>query len=52
LVEQNARAALRLADYGYVLEMGEVAMAGESGDLAGNSRVVESYLGLGRAAPT
>ena len=28
LVEQNARAALEVADYGYVLEMGEVALAG------------------------
>jgi branched-chain amino acid transport system ATP-binding protein len=47
LVEQNARAALQLADYGYVLEMGEVAVAGSSDELAGNPRVVESYLGLG-----
>jgi branched-chain amino acid transport system ATP-binding protein len=48
LVEQNARAALQLADYGYVLEMGEIAMEGRGDELAGNSRVVESYLGLGR----
>ena len=48
LVEQNARAALQLADYGYVLEMGEIAMEGSSDELASNSRVVESYLGLGR----
>jgi branched-chain amino acid transport system ATP-binding protein len=47
LVEQNARAALQLADYGYVLEMGEVAIAGRSEELAGNPRVIESYLGLG-----
>ncbi len=47
LVEQNARAALRVADYGYVLETGEVALSGPSDDLAGNPRVVESYLGLG-----
>lgn len=47
LVEQNARAALRVADYGYVLETGEVALSGPSDELAGNRRVVESYLGLG-----
>ncbi len=47
LVEQNARAALRVADYGYVLETGEVALSGPSDELAGNPRVVESYLGLG-----
>jgi len=49
LVEQNARAALQVADYGYVLETGEVALEGPARDLAGNPRVIESYLGLGRA---
>ncbi len=47
LVEQNARAALQIADYGYVLETGEVALEGASEDLEGNPKVVESYLGLG-----
>jgi branched-chain amino acid transport system ATP-binding protein len=47
LVEQNARAALQVADTGYVLETGEVAMSGPSDELEGNPRVVESYLGLG-----
>jgi branched-chain amino acid transport system ATP-binding protein len=47
LVEQNARAALQLADYGYVLETGEVALEGPSVDLRDNPRVVESYLGFG-----
>jgi branched-chain amino acid transport system ATP-binding protein len=47
LVEQNARAALQIADYGYVLETGEVALEGRSDALEGNPRVVESYLGLG-----
>ena len=46
LVEQNARAALQVADYGYVLETGEVAIEGNSSDLADNPRLVESYLGL------
>lgn len=51
LVEQNARAALDVADYGYVLETGEIAFEGSAGELAANPRVVESYLGLaGRAA--
>jgi branched-chain amino acid transport system ATP-binding protein len=46
LVEQNARAALQVADYGYVLETGEIAVEGESADLASDPRVIESYLGL------
>ena len=46
LVEQNARAALQIADYGYVLEMGELVLEGRASDLAASSRVVETYLGL------
>ncbi len=46
LVEQNARAALRVADYGYVLEMGRVTLEGPSAVLAGDPRVVETYLGV------
>ena len=49
LVEQNARAALQIADYGYVLETGSVALEGPARELAGDPRVIESYLGLGRA---
>jgi len=49
LVEQNARAALQVADYGYVLETGEIVLEGPAGELAGNPRVIESYLGLGNA---
>ncbi len=48
LVEQNARAALQIADDGYVLETGEVTLAGTAQALAADPRVVESYLGLGR----
>jgi branched-chain amino acid transport system ATP-binding protein len=48
LVEQNARAALQLADFGYVLETGEVAMSGPAAELARDPKVMESYLGLGR----
>jgi branched-chain amino acid transport system ATP-binding protein len=47
LVEQNARAALHVADYGYVLETGELSMEGPASVLAGDRRVIESYLGLG-----
>ncbi len=47
LVEQNARAALQIADYAYVLETGEIVMEGPAAELADHPRVVESYLGLG-----
>lgn len=47
LVEQNARAALQVADYAYVLETGEIALEGPSKKLADDPKVVESYLGLG-----
>jgi len=49
LVEQNARAALQIADEGYVLESGEVSLAGPARALASDPRVVETYLGLGRS---
>jgi branched-chain amino acid transport system ATP-binding protein len=55
LVEQNARAALETADYGYVLEMGEIALHGKASDLATDSRVIDTYLGAARKkadAPT
>jgi branched-chain amino acid transport system ATP-binding protein len=51
LVEQNARAALQLADEGFVLESGEVTLAGSAAALAGDPRVVETYLGLAAGAP-
>jgi branched-chain amino acid transport system ATP-binding protein len=51
LVEQNARAALQLANYGYVLEMGRVALHGPCETLAHDSRVIETYLGRRREAP-
>ncbi|TMG87981.1 MAG: ABC transporter ATP-binding protein [Betaproteobacteria bacterium] len=50
LVEQNARAALQVADYGYVLETGEMAMEGASSSLATDARVAATYLGQGNAA--
>jgi branched-chain amino acid transport system ATP-binding protein len=49
LVEQNARAALQVSDYGYVLETGELAVEGPSADLAQNPRVAATYLGRSAA---
>jgi branched-chain amino acid transport system ATP-binding protein len=48
LVEQNARAALELADYGYVLETGAIALEGSARELAGDPRVLDTYLGAKR----
>ncbi|QDQ87146.1 ABC transporter ATP-binding protein [Alcaligenaceae bacterium SJ-26] len=48
LVEQNARAALQVADYGYVLEAGAVSLEGPAHELRDNPAVIESYLGLGK----
>ena len=48
LVEQNARAALQIADWAYVMELGEIVMQGPAAELANDTRVIESYLGLGR----
>jgi branched-chain amino acid transport system ATP-binding protein len=45
LVEQNARAALRLSNRGYVLENGTVAVEGQGGDLLNNEQVRRAYLG-------
>jgi branched-chain amino acid transport system ATP-binding protein len=45
LVEQNARAALAISQYGYVLETGDVALSGTASSLADDPRVIESYLG-------
>ncbi|KAG0954430.1 hypothetical protein G6F31_013147 [Rhizopus arrhizus] len=51
LVEQNARAALQVADYAYVLETGTVTLEGPAAQVAVDPRVVEVYLGLGHGAP-
>ncbi|NDD23724.1 MAG: ATP-binding cassette domain-containing protein [Betaproteobacteria bacterium] len=48
LVEQNARAALAVADHGYVLEMGEVSLQGKASDLANDPRVIDTYLGAAK----
>lgn len=50
LVEQNARAALGVADHGYVLEMGTIALHGPAAELANDSRVIDTYLGAAKKA--
>ena len=47
LVEQNARLALELAHRGYVMETGEISLAGKAADLLNNPKVREAYLGEG-----
>ena len=46
LVEQNAQAALKIADRAYVMELGEFVLQGTAKDIAGNARVAASYLGF------
>ena len=50
LVEQNARAALQVADRAYVLEMGAVALSGDAQDLLNDRRIIDTYLGMGANA--
>jgi branched-chain amino acid transport system ATP-binding protein len=45
LVEQNARAALQIADRAYVLENGTVRISGPASELAQDPRVIDAYLG-------
>lgn len=45
LIEQNARAALRVADFGYVLETGRIALEGDRTSLGDDPRIIETYLG-------
>ena len=49
LIEQNARAALEVSDHGYVLETGAFALEGPARQLAGDPRVIETYLGAQRS---
>jgi branched-chain amino acid transport system ATP-binding protein len=46
LVEQNAQAALKIADRAYVMELGEFILDGAADDIAANARVAASYLGF------
>ena len=45
MVEQNALATLKIADYGYVLELGKISMHGPASQLVRDERLIESYLG-------
>jgi branched-chain amino acid transport system ATP-binding protein len=45
LVEQNAKAALKVADRGYVIETGRIIIEGETRDLLHNKEVQRAYLG-------
>jgi branched-chain amino acid transport system ATP-binding protein len=47
LIEQNARAALRISDHAYVLESGSIQLQGRASDVATDPRVIQSYLGMG-----
>ena len=46
LVEQNAQAALKIADRAYVMELGEFVLSGKASDIAANEQVAASYLGF------
>ena len=50
LVEQNARIALQIAHYGYVMDQGKIVLDGPAGELSQNEDVREFYLGQGRGA--
>ena len=45
LVEQNARKALQIADYAYVMETGHIVLQGSAADVASNPQVTAAYLG-------
>lgn len=49
LIEQNARAALRLSDRVYVLEGGTIQLEGKASDIAADNRIIEAYLGMSTA---
>ena len=45
IVEQNAKQTMKIADYAYVLEVGEISMEGPASDLIHNPKLIEAYLG-------
>jgi len=49
LVEQNARGALKIADRGYVLEMGKIVLEDKASNLLENQKIIDSYLGVGKS---
>lgn len=48
LIEQNANKALKVADYGYVLEIGNITMEGKGIELLKNEKIIEAYLGTSK----
>jgi branched-chain amino acid transport system ATP-binding protein len=46
VVEQNARAALSIADQGYVMELGRIVMSGPGAELLKDDRIRQAYLGM------
>ena len=50
LVEQNSKMALGLADYGYVLDTGNIVVQGKGADLKNDDNVIKAYLGGHRGA--
>jgi branched-chain amino acid transport system ATP-binding protein len=46
LIEQNARAALKISDYAYILETGQIKLEGPAAELATNDAVRKTYLGV------
>ena len=48
LVEQNAKLALGISDYGYIMESGRIVLEGTSQELMENEDVQELYLGIGQ----
>ena len=46
LIEQNAKAALEIADFGYVLETGKIVLEGTGAELLNNDDVKKAYLGI------
>jgi branched-chain amino acid transport system ATP-binding protein len=49
VVEQNARAAIQIANYCYVMEQGRIALHGSPAELESDERIIASYLGVGSA---
>ena len=45
IVEQNALATLKIADYGYVLELGKISMKGPADELIHDEKLIDAYLG-------
>ena len=45
MVEQNALSTLKIADYGYVMELGKISMQGPASRLIRDDRLIEAYLG-------